>query len=185
MSPHRRRHLHAVPARQHHLHRAPRLHLHHPLSGVSATSGSFTTAVVGTYHWIATYNGDANNTTVSSGCTAEPVTITGAPQPVVTKTVTSNTQNPNGTWTIVYDVAVTNADASIETSFTVDRRPGLRPQHRRQPGESHGKAPGASRQPSWNGTTDTTIVAGAARPRSHRALHRDRERLSARRRHRE
>ena len=90
-----------------------------PLSGGSATSGSFTTAAVGTYHWVATYNGDTDNTTASSDCTDEPVTIGQAPQPMVTKTVTSNTQNPNGTWTIVYDVAVTNPNASIETSFTL------------------------------------------------------------------
>ncbi len=40
--------------------------LSNPLSGGSATSGSITTVAVGTYHWVATYNGDANNTTVSS-----------------------------------------------------------------------------------------------------------------------
>ena len=51
-----------------------------PLSGspLGATSGSFSTAAVGTYHWVATYSGDGNNTTVSSGCQAEPVTITQA-----------------------------------------------------------------------------------------------------------
>ena len=45
----------------------------------SATSGTFTTTAVGTYHWTATYNGDTNNAAVSSGCTAEPVTIDGHP----------------------------------------------------------------------------------------------------------
>jgi hypothetical protein len=49
-----------------------------PLSGVSATSDSFTTTAVGTYHWTATYKGDDNNATASSGCGAEPVTITKA-----------------------------------------------------------------------------------------------------------
>ena len=42
----------------------------HPvrLAGGSASSGNFTPTTVGTYRWVATYNGDANNTTVSSGC---------------------------------------------------------------------------------------------------------------------
>jgi hypothetical protein len=44
------------------------------LSGLSATSDSYNTTTVGTYHWIATYNGDANNFTATSGCQAEPVT---------------------------------------------------------------------------------------------------------------
>jgi uncharacterized repeat protein (TIGR01451 family) len=39
-----------------------------PLSGGSATSGSFTTSQVGTYHWIATYSGDANNESVHGAC---------------------------------------------------------------------------------------------------------------------
>ncbi len=129
----------------------------HPLSGGSATSGSFTTAAVGTYHWVATYNGDADNITVSSGCTDEPVIIGGAPQPVVTKVVMSNTQNPNGTWTIVYDVAVTNADASIETSFTLTD--ALAFGHNID--VNLAKVTGAGASAAWNGTTDTTIVAGA------------------------
>ncbi len=39
-----------------------------PLSGGSATSASFTTTQAGTYRWIATYNGDANNNSVSGAC---------------------------------------------------------------------------------------------------------------------
>jgi uncharacterized repeat protein (TIGR01451 family) len=39
-----------------------------PLSGGTATSAAYTTDAVGTYHWIATYNGDANNNTVSGAC---------------------------------------------------------------------------------------------------------------------
>ncbi len=49
-----------------------------PLSGGSATSGTITTIAVGTYHWVATYNGDANNLAVSSACADESVTITQA-----------------------------------------------------------------------------------------------------------
>jgi hypothetical protein len=46
-----------------------------PLSGGSATSGNFTTTAVGTYNWIATYNGDSNNNPVSSNCGDEAVVI--------------------------------------------------------------------------------------------------------------
>ena len=51
-----------------------------PLTGnpLTATSDSFPTDAVGIYHWVATYNGDANNNTVRSGCADEPVTITPA-----------------------------------------------------------------------------------------------------------
>ena len=56
-----------------------------PLSGLTTTSGNYTTVAVGTYRWTATYNGDANNLTATSGCQAEqvtttPVTTTGAQQ---------------------------------------------------------------------------------------------------------
>ena len=65
-----------------------------PLSGGSATSGSITTVAVGTYHWVATYNGDANNTTVSSACADEPVTITQATPAIST---TPSAGGPVGT----------------------------------------------------------------------------------------
>jgi hypothetical protein len=40
-----------------------------PLSGGTASSGSFTTNLAGTYHWIASYSGDANNATATGSCT--------------------------------------------------------------------------------------------------------------------
>ncbi len=128
-----------------------------PVSGVSATSDPFPTTAVGTYHWVANYNGDTNNTKVSSGCQDEPVSIT-PPQAMVTKTVTSNTQNPGGTWTIVYDVAVTNPNASIATSFTLADTLAFG----NNIDVNLAKVTGAGASPSWNGATDTTIVADAA-----------------------
>ena len=71
-----------------------------PLSGGSATSGSFPTDTVGTYHWVAIYNGDANNTTVSSGCQAEPVTITQA-----TPTITTMPSPGGPVGTSIFDTA--------------------------------------------------------------------------------
>ena len=75
----------------------------------------------------------------------------------MTKTVTSNIQNPDGTWTIVYDVAVTNPNASIETSFTLTDT--LAFGHNIDINSATVTGAGASA--SWNGTTDTTIVADA------------------------
>src|SRR4029077_8784290 len=39
-----------------------------PLSGGSATSAAFPTTAAGTYRWIAPYNGDASNNSVSGAC---------------------------------------------------------------------------------------------------------------------
>ena len=47
-----------------------------PLSGGSATSAGYTAMAAGTDYWVATYNGDANNNSVTSGTTPEPVLIT-------------------------------------------------------------------------------------------------------------
>jgi hypothetical protein len=44
----------------------------------SATSSDYTATATGTDYWVATYNGDANNGSVSSGAAAEPVTVTPA-----------------------------------------------------------------------------------------------------------
>ena len=100
-------------------------------------------------------------------------------QPTVTKTVTSKLQNADGTWTTVYDVAVTNPDASSPMSFTLTDTLDFGRQHRRQPGR-RSTGPGASA--SWNGATDTTVVTGAPLgSRSDRALHRDGERHRPRR----
>ena len=46
------------------------------LSGGAASSAGYTATAVGTYNWIATYNGDSNNNSVTSACGAEQVVIT-------------------------------------------------------------------------------------------------------------
>ena len=48
------------------------------LVGGVATSAGYTTTATGTDYWVATYNGDSNNSTVTSGTAAEPVTVTPA-----------------------------------------------------------------------------------------------------------
>jgi hypothetical protein len=40
----------------------------YPVTGGPVTSGPFTPTAAGTYQWVATYNGDANNNPVSSAC---------------------------------------------------------------------------------------------------------------------
>jgi hypothetical protein len=58
----------------------------------SATYNSATTSLsaAGVYAWVATYNGNANNTSVTSGCTAELVTVT--PSGLIAPTGTTCTQ---------------------------------------------------------------------------------------------
>ena len=48
------------------------------LSGGTATSAGFTATATGTDYWVATYNGDSNNSPVTSGTALEPVTVTPA-----------------------------------------------------------------------------------------------------------
>jgi hypothetical protein len=49
-----------------------------PLVGGVATSAGYTATAAGTDYWVATYNGDSNNSAVTSGTALEPVTITAA-----------------------------------------------------------------------------------------------------------
>jgi hypothetical protein len=46
------------------------------LSGGKATSGSFNATTAGTYEWVASYSGDANNAAASTKCGDEPVLTT-------------------------------------------------------------------------------------------------------------
>ena len=57
-----------------------------PLSGTTATSGSFTPTSPGTYRWTAVYNGDANNEPATSPCNApnESATIGSASPTIAT-----------------------------------------------------------------------------------------------------
>jgi hypothetical protein len=45
------------------------------LAGGSASSGNYTTTAAGTFYWVATYSGDANNDAATSGLAAAPVTL--------------------------------------------------------------------------------------------------------------
>jgi hypothetical protein len=86
------------------------------LSGGTATSPGYTATATGTDYWVATYNGDTNNNSVTSGAAAEPVSITAATPSIVTsqqpasatvgtsiadKATVSEGDSPSGTVTFV------------------------------------------------------------------------------------
>jgi hypothetical protein len=53
-------------------------------TSASTTTGSNITNAAGVWHWTADYSGDGNNDTASSGCAAEPVTVTVSPSTIAT-----------------------------------------------------------------------------------------------------
>jgi hypothetical protein len=59
-----------------------------PLVGGAATSAGYTATASGTDYWVATYNGDADNSGVTTGSAGEPVTVTPATPAI------STTQQP-------------------------------------------------------------------------------------------
>ncbi len=85
------------------------------LSGGSADSGPFSTTAAGTYRWVATYNGDTNNVSVSSGCAEEPVTVGRATPTIAT------TPSPGGAVGIsISDSAVVGGGAGPTGTVTFD-----------------------------------------------------------------
>jgi len=105
-------------------------------------------------------DGQSGTFTVPPNTAAVTCTFTNtapAPDPLVTKTVTSNIQNPDGTWTTVYNVAAVNPDPLRPTLFTLTDTLAFGANITVNTASVTG--PGAS--PSWNGITDTTVVANA------------------------
>jgi hypothetical protein len=85
-----------------------------------------------------------------------------APEPTVTKTVTSDHENSDGTWTSEYDVAVTNPDQVRSTSFTLTDTLAFGANITVNSATVTGPTPpetGPAPSPTWNGTTDTVVVA--------------------------
>jgi hypothetical protein len=66
-----------------------------PTASDSATSGSFTPTLAGTYRWVAVYSGDANNASVTSPCNAanETSVVNQAAPTITTQAVTPVTVN--------------------------------------------------------------------------------------------
>jgi hypothetical protein len=65
------------------------------LIGGVATSKGYTATATGTDYWVATYNGDSNNVSVSSPAIKEPVTIT-SESPAITTTPSVTTTTGSG-----------------------------------------------------------------------------------------
>jgi hypothetical protein len=111
-------------------------------------------------------NGLSGTFVVSSSTEAVTCTFTNsapAPEPTVTKTVTSDLENPDGSWTTQYDVAVTNPDQVRSTSFTLTDTLAFGANITVNSATVTGPTPpetGPAPSPSWNGTTDTVVVAG-------------------------
>jgi hypothetical protein len=86
------------------------------LSGGTATSAGYTTTTVGTFYWVATYNGDANNSSVSSGAAAEPVTVAQA-SPSISTSAQPSSATVGGS---VEDMATVSGGESPSGTVTFD-----------------------------------------------------------------
>jgi hypothetical protein len=85
-------------------------------SGTVPDSPSWTpTGTAGTYYFVASYSGDANNTAVASGCGAEPITVT-QDVPSISTQLSATTVAIGGT---AYDTAIlSGASANAGGSVT-------------------------------------------------------------------
>lgn len=88
------------------------------LSGgtATATAASYTAGATGTDYWVATFNGDSNNIAVTSGATAEPVSITPKTPSVSTTPSASTTVTGGGAFATIGFWHNKNGQALI-TSF--------------------------------------------------------------------
>ncbi len=78
-------------------------------NGTYNTSSGFTSNASGTYHWIASYGGDANNTSIATSC-GEPVTIS-----KLTSTTTTAIHDPNHGVVTSVDAGSTVHDSATVT----------------------------------------------------------------------
>jgi hypothetical protein len=82
--------------------------------GSASSAGSpFTTTEVGTYNWIATYSGDANNKGASTACSDEPVVIGMDPSSMTT---TASSGGPTGT--VIHDTATVTGSSDMTGTVT-------------------------------------------------------------------
>jgi hypothetical protein len=98
-----------------------------------ANSQSYTTAAVGTFYWVATYNGDTDNNSVSSGAADEAVVVNKASPGIVTvaspggemgKVVLNDTAKLSGgfhpTGTITFTLTAPNNTMAYQQTVTVN-----------------------------------------------------------------
>jgi uncharacterized repeat protein (TIGR01451 family) len=87
-------------------------------NGTYRTTVGFASNATGIWHWVATYSGDSNNTSVFSGPLDEPVTIPPAADLALSKTV--NDPTPNVGDTVVFTVTLTNHGPDTATDVQVN-----------------------------------------------------------------
>jgi uncharacterized repeat protein (TIGR01451 family) len=86
-------------------------------NGVYRTTVGFAANASGTWHWVATYNGDPNNNPVASAALDEPVTILEQADLALTKTVSDPA--PNVGDTISYTITLADNGPDPATHVTV------------------------------------------------------------------
>ncbi|WP_325483452.1 hypothetical protein, partial [Microbacterium sp.] len=84
------------------------------------------------------------------------------PTPVISKRVISTTVDANGVWTIVYDVAVTNPDATYSTRYSLDDELQFAAGVSIVAAEVASSSAAVS--PSWDGQSDTAVSANVPLP---------------------
>jgi hypothetical protein len=90
--------------------------------GVARTSPGFTATALGTYHWVASYSGDANNPPSVTGCGSQPLFNDATIAPVLPTKATNGAMNhePTSPWswgTVLNDTATPaggNATGTVE-----------------------------------------------------------------------
>jgi hypothetical protein len=89
-------------------------------NGSYTTPNGATPSGAGTYYWVATYSGDANNKAVSSGCAEEPVTVAAiAVLPVKAESGAATPSGPAGCVARTTQVFVTGRQI-VTATFYVD-----------------------------------------------------------------
>ncbi len=90
----------------------------------TATSAGYPTTATGTDYWVATFNGDSNNTAVTSGATAEPVTIVTASITITPNAVDPVNDAETFTITVTADPAGTTPSFALPTVSFPGATPG-------------------------------------------------------------
>ena len=87
-------------------------------NGTYNTTAGFAANATGIWHWVATYNGDPNNSSASNGPLAEPVTIPPQADLALTKTVNNPTPNVGDTVTFTVTLSDNGPDAATNAQVT-------------------------------------------------------------------
>jgi uncharacterized repeat protein (TIGR01451 family) len=86
-------------------------------NGAYHTTMGFAANAAGTWHWVANYTGDSNNSSVSTGTLDEPVTI--PPQADLALAKTVNDVTPNVGDTVTFTVTLSNIGPDAATNVRV------------------------------------------------------------------